>query len=83
MYRIFLTLLRKLELKIALNLEISSRLIFMEIFYCYLTNKSISELLNISITQVSKLINSLKNKNYISIELIYKENSKQIEIRKL
>ena len=46
--------------------------------YCYLTNKSISELLNISITQVSKLINSLKNKNYISIELIYKENSKQI-----
>lgn len=51
--------------------------------YCYLTNKSISELLNISITQVSKLINSLKNKNYINIELIYKENSKQIEMRKL
>ena len=51
--------------------------------YCYLTNKSISELLNISITQVSKLVNSLKNKNYISIELIYKENSKQIEMRKL
>ena len=51
--------------------------------YCYLTNKSISELLNISITQVSKLINSLKDKNYISIELIYKENSKQIEMRKL
>ena len=51
--------------------------------YCYLTNKSISELLNISITQVSKLINSLKNKNYISIELIYKKNSKQIEMRKL
>ena len=40
--------------------------------YCYLTNKSISELLNILITQVSKLVNSLKNKNYISIELIYK-----------
>lgn len=51
--------------------------------YCYLTNKFISELLNISMTQVSKLINSLKNKNYISIELIYKENSKQIEMRKL
>ena len=48
--------------------------------YCYLTNKSISELLNISITQVSKLVNSLKDKNYISIELIYKENSKQIEM---
>ena len=51
--------------------------------YCYLTNKSISELLNISITQVSKLINSLKDKGYINIEMVYKENSKQIEMRKL
>ena len=51
--------------------------------YCYLTNKTISELLNISITQVSKLVNSLKDKKYIDIELIYKENSKQIEMRKL
>lgn len=51
--------------------------------YCYLTNKSISELLNISITQVSKLVNSLKDKSYINIELICKENSKQIEMRKL
>ena len=33
--------------------------------YCYLTNKTISELLNISITQVSKLVNSLKDKKYI------------------
>lgn len=41
------------------------------------------EILTDKITQVSKLINSLKNKNYISIELIYKENSKQIEMRKL
>lgn len=51
--------------------------------YCYLTNKTISELLNVSITQVSKLVNSLKYKKYIDIELIYKENSKQVEIRKL
>lgn len=51
--------------------------------YCYLTNKTISELLNISITQVSKLVNSLKDKKYIGIELIYKENSKQVEMRKL
>ena len=41
--------------------------------YCYLTNKTMSELLNISITQVSKLVNSLKDKKYIDIELIYKE----------
>ena len=51
--------------------------------YCYLTNKTISELLNISITQVSKLVNSLKDKKYIDIELIYKENTKQVEMRKL
>ena len=51
--------------------------------YCFLTNKTINELLNISITQVSKLVNSLKDKKYINIELIYKENSKQIEMRKL
>ena len=51
--------------------------------YCYCTNKTISELLNIIITQVSRLVNSLKDKNYINIELIYKENSKQVEMRKL
>ena len=51
--------------------------------YCYCTNKTISELLNITITQVSRLANSLKDKNYINIELIYKENSKQVEMRNL
>ena len=51
--------------------------------YCYLTNKTISELLNVSITQVSKLVNSLKKKGYIYIEIKYKENSKEIESRKL
>ena len=51
--------------------------------YCYLTNKSISELLDISITQVSKLVNSLKDKGYINIEIIYKENSREVEMRKI
>ena len=51
--------------------------------YCFLTNKTISELLNISVTQVSNLINSLKSKEYIDTELIYKGNTKQIEMRKL
>ena len=51
--------------------------------YCYLTNKSISELLNISITQVSKLVNSLKDKEYINIEMVYKENSKEVKMRKI
>ena len=51
--------------------------------YCFCTNKTISELLNITVTQVSRLVNSLKDKNYINIEFIYKENSKQVEMRKL
>ena len=51
--------------------------------YCFLTNKTISELLNISVTQVSNSINSLKSKEYIDTELIYKENTKQVEMRKL
>ena len=50
---------------------------------CYCANKTISELLDISITQVSKLINSLKEKGYINTEITYKENSKQVESRKL
>ena len=51
--------------------------------YCYCTNSNISELLNISITQASKLVNSLKEKGYIDIEIKYKDNSKEIESRKL
>lgn len=51
--------------------------------YCYCTNSNISELLNISITQVSKLVNSLRKKGYIDIEIKYKDNSKEIESRKL
>ena len=51
--------------------------------YCFLTNKTISELLNISVTQVSNLINSLKKKKYIETKIIYKENTKQVEMRKL
>ena len=51
--------------------------------YCFCTNKTIRELLNISVTQVSKLVNSLKDKGYINIEMVYKENSKEVDIRKL
>ena len=39
--------------------------------------------MDISITQVSKLVNSLKDKGYINIEIIYKENSKEVEMRKI
>ena len=65
--------------------HIYSHVIFLsqEKQYCFCTNKTISELLNISVTQVSKLVNSLKTKGYINIEMIYKENSKEVDIRKL
>lgn len=65
--------------------QIYSLIIFLsqEKKYCFCTNKTISELLNISVTQVSKLVNSLKDKGYINIEMIYKENSKEVEMRKL
>lgn len=39
--------------------------------------------MSISVTQVSKLVNSLKDKGYINIEMVYKENSKEVDIRKL
>ena len=51
--------------------------------YCFCTNKTISKLLNISVTQVSKLVNSLKDKGYINIKIKYKENSKEIENREI
>lgn len=51
--------------------------------YCYCTNKTLSKMFYITTTQVSKLINSLKNKNYINVEIVFKNNSKQIEKRKL
>ena len=40
-------------------------------------------MLNISSKQVSKLINSLKAKGYIDVTMKYKEDSKQIETRKI
>ena len=51
--------------------------------YCFCSNKTIRELLDISITKVSKLVNSLKDKGYINIEMVYKENSKEVEMRKI
>ena len=39
--------------------------------------------LNISIKQVSKLINSLKEKGFIDVNIIYKNDSKQIDQREL
>ena len=42
--------------------------------YCFCTNKTISGLLNISVTQVSKLVNSLKTKGVNDKIRMYKND---------
>ena len=49
---------------------------------CIISNSYISELLNITKIQASRIINTLKKNGYIKIELIHKENSKEIAMRK-
>lgn len=48
---------------------------------CIMSNAYISSMLNISKVHSSRLISSLKNKGYIKVEIIYKENSKEIAKR--
>lgn len=50
---------------------------------CTINNSYISELLNISKVQSSRIINSLKKKLYIRVKMVYKENSKEIALRKI
>lgn len=50
---------------------------------CIMSNLYISELLNITKIQSSRIINSLKKKGYIKVEMTYKENSKEIVLRKI
>ena len=48
-----------------------------------MSNSYISELLNITKIQASRIINSLKKKGYIKVDIIYKENSREIALRKI
>lgn len=50
---------------------------------CIMSNSYISELLSITKIQSSRIINSLKKKGYIKVEMTYKENSKEIALRKI
>ena len=45
---------------------------------CIMSNAYISSMLNISKVHASRLISSLRDKGYIQVKIIYKENSKQI-----
>lgn len=50
---------------------------------CTISNKYIGNLLNICNVQASRIINSLKKKGYITVKIIYKQNSKEIASRKI
>ena len=50
---------------------------------CIMSNSYISELLNITKIQASRIINSLNKKGYLKIDIIYKENSREIALRKI
>ena len=45
---------------------------------CIMSNSYISSMLNISKVHSSRLISSLRDKGYINVKIVYKENSKEI-----
>ena len=51
--------------------------------HCFATNNYFSDILNVTVVSISRIINSLKKKNYIKVDMKYKSNSKEIEKRKI
>ena len=51
--------------------------------YCFATNNYFSDILNVTVVSISRIINSLKKKNYIKTNMNYKSNSKEIENRQI
>ena len=48
---------------------------------CFASNKYIANIVKVSADRVSKIITSLRKKNYIKVKLKYKTDSKEIEAR--
>ena len=48
---------------------------------CFASNQYLAEFLDLSKDRTSKLISSLKNKGYITVELVYKEGTYEVEQR--
>ena len=46
---------------------------------CFASNKYIANIINVTANRVSKIISSLKEKEYIKVKLKYKTDSKEIE----
>ena len=49
--------------------------------YCWASNKYFAELYGVSVISISKWINALVNRGYLSSEIIYKEGTKEIDKR--
>lgn len=77
------------EILIDTKLNDKEKIVYSMILYlskekeCIISNLYISELLNITKIQSSRIINSLKKKGCIKVEMTYKENSKEIALRKI
>ena len=77
------------EVLVDKNLNDKEKMIYSMILYlskendCTISNTYISNLLNICNVQASRIINSLKKKEYVKIEIVYKQDSKEIALRKI
>lgn len=50
---------------------------------CFASNKYIASIVNVTSDRVSKIVSSLKEKEYIKVDLKYKKDSKEIEERQI
>lgn len=50
---------------------------------CFASNKYIANIVNVTADRVSKIISSLKEKEFINVKLKYKKDSKEIEERQI
>ena len=77
------------EVLVDKNLNDKEKIIYSMILYlskendCTMSNIYISNLLNICNVQASRIINSLKKKRYIKVEIVYKQISKETALRKI
>ena len=72
------------------DLHSNAKLLFAEITalsnvkgYCFASNKYFAELFNVDVRSVQRWLTSLAKKQYISVEVLYKENSKVVLSRRI
>ena len=78
------------EILLNKNLSDKEKIILSMILYlseetksCFASNKYIASIVNVTANRVSKIISSLKEKQYIKVKLKYKTDSKEIEQRQI